>query len=381
MSTWRGPFLSGRTSPARDVRVALLGTGLIGGSLGLALRRIPSVEEIVVFDASADVATKAVERGAGDRAAAEPADAVRDADFIFVATPVGRIPEVVAAAIPGLKSGAVLTDVGSTKSRVVLEVEALALEGATFIGGHPMAGTEEEGIGAADGNLFDGCWWILTPTERVDAGAYRALHSLLTALGARVMALEPAQHDDLLAVVSHLPHLTAATLMNLAAERGKEHAGLLSLAAGGFRDVTRVAASNPDIWLDICEENASAISGVLREFARRLDDLGALVEGKQRDELRERFLAARASRRELPGRRAGGELVEVLIPVPDRPGVLSEVTTTVGELGVNIEDLQITHAEEGGRGTLRLLISGTSDAHRVQEALSAKGYDVRSTSI
>ena len=363
------------------MRVALLGTGLIGGSLGLALRKAPSLEEIVVFDADPDVAAKAVERGAGDRAAETPADAVRGADFVFVATPVGSIPDVIASAREGLSRDAVLTDVGSTKSRVVLEVEALALEGATFIGGHPMAGTEEEGIEAADPTLFDGCWWILTPTDRVDAGAYRSLHSLITGLGARVMALEPAQHDDLLAVVSHLPHLTAATLMNLAAERGEEHAGLLSLAAGGFRDVTRVAASNPDIWLDICEENAAAISLVLREFARRLDDLGALVEGRQRDQLRERFLSARAARRELPGRRAGGELVEVMIPVPDRPGVLSEVTRTVGELGVNIEDLQITHAEEGGRGTLRLLISGTTDAHRVQEALSAKGYDVRSTSI
>ncbi|MGH2794665.1 MAG: prephenate dehydrogenase/arogenate dehydrogenase family protein [Actinomycetota bacterium] len=363
------------------MRVALLGTGLIGGSVGLALKRSSDVEEIVVYDVDPQVADRAVERGAGDRTAATPAEAVRDADFVFVSTPVGKIPAVIAEARSGLMPGVVLTDVGSTKSRVVLEVETLALEGATFIGGHPMAGTEEEGIAAADGTLFDGCWWILTPTERVDASAYRSLHALIADLGARVMALDPGQHDDLLAVVSHLPHLTAGALMNLAAERGQEHAGLLSLAAGGFRDVTRVAASNPDIWLDICEENASAIAEVLREFARRLNELGALVETGSRDELRERFLSARAARRELPGRRAGGELVEVLVPVPDKPGVLSEVTTTVGELGVNIEDLQITHDEEGGRGTLRLLISGAPDALRVQEALSAKGYDPRSTSI
>ena len=363
------------------MRVALLGTGLIGGSLGLALRKLPDVEEIVAYDLDPNVRAEAVARGAADRASDEPADAVRGADFVFVATPVGKIPSVIEQARPGLKDGTVLTDVGSTKSRVVLEVEGLAIEGSTFIGGHPMAGTEEEGIAAADPSLFDGCWWILTPTERVDTGAYRALHSLLTRLGAQVMALDPAQHDDLLAVISHLPHLTAAALMNLAAERGKEHAGLLSLAAGGFRDVTRVAASNPDIWLDICAENAAAIAGVLREFARRLEELGELVEGGKREDLQKRLLSARASRRELPGRRAGGESVEVLIPVPDRPGVLSEVTTTVGNLGVNIEDLQITHAEEGGRGTLRLIISGVDEAHRVQGALSSKGYDVRLTSL
>ena len=363
------------------MRVALLGTGLIGGSLGLALRKLLDVNEIVAFDGDPSVRALAVERGAAHRSVESPAEAVRGADFVFVATPVGAIADVIQQARDGLSPGAVLTDVGSTKSRVVLDVEALGLEGSTFIGGHPMAGTEEEGIEAAEPALFDGCWWILTPTERVDARAYRALHSLITRLGAQVMALDPAQHDDLLAVISHLPHLTAAALMNLAAERGKEHAGLLSLAAGGFRDVTRVAASNPDIWLDICTENAVAIAGVLREFARRLESFGDLVEQGKREDLRERFLSARTARRELPGRRAGGESVEVLIPVPDRPGVLSEVTTTVGNLGINIEDIQITHSEESGRGTLRLLISGVDEAHRVQGALSSKGYDVRLTSL
>jgi prephenate dehydrogenase len=363
------------------VRVALLGTGLIGGSLGLALKRVPGVSEVVAFDIDPSVRAAAVRLGAADREANTPADAVRDADFVFVATPVGKIASIIAEARQGLTSGVVVTDVGSTKSRVVLEVGELGVDGATFIGGHPMAGTEEEGIQAAQASLFEGCWWILTPTARVDASAYQALHSIITRLGAHVMALEPGEHDDLLAVISHLPHLTAATLMNLAAERGEEHAGLLSLAAGGFRDVTRVAASNPEIWVDICAENAGAIAGVLREFAGRLEHLGGLVESGAREELRERFLAARTARRDLPGRRAGGDSVEVLIPVPDRPGVLAEVTTSVGNLGINIEDLQITHSEEGGRGTLRLIISGVDDAHRVQEALSAKGYDVRLTSL
>ena len=364
------------------MRVALLGTGLIGGSLGLALRKLSDVEEVVAYDLDPKVRAEAVERGAAHRASDSPEDAVRDADFVFVATPVGKIPSVIEQARAGLKAGAVLTDVGSTKSRVVLEVDGLEIEGTTFIGGHPMAGTEDEGIAAADPALFEGCWWILTPTERVDTGAYQALHSLLTRLGAQVMALDPAQHDDLLAVISHLPHLTAAALMNLAAERGKEHAGLLSLAAGGFRDVTRVAASNPDIWLDICAENAVAIAGVLREFARRLERVGRSGRGRRSE-------TAFRSACSPPVPRGVNCLVEELegsrwrfsIPVPDRPGVLSEVTTTVGNLGVNIEDLQITHAEEGGRGTLRLIISGVDEAHRVQGALSSKGYDVRLTSL
>jgi prephenate dehydrogenase len=169
--------------------------------------------------------------------------------------------------------------------------------------------------------------------------------------------------------------------MNLAAERGRDHAGLLSLAAGGFRDVTRVAASNPDIWLDICEENRDAIASVLSEFADRIGELGRLIRSGKRDDLRERFLSARTARRNLPGKATSGEVVELHIPVPDRPGVLAEVTTTVGDLGINIEDLQITHDEESGRGTLRLAVSGTDAAERIRAALEARGYDVRSLSL
>ncbi len=363
------------------MRVALLGTGLIGGSIGLALRRLEGIESISCFDRDASAAAAAVERGAADRAAASAEAAVAGADVVFVATPVSSIAAVVREAALALADGVVVTDVGSTKSRVVIEVERSLPEGATFVGGHPMAGTEEEGIGAAKASLFDGSWWILTPTPRVEAHAYQRLHSLISSLGAQVLALDPDRHDELLAVISHLPHLTATTLMNMAAERGREHQGLLSLAAGGFRDVTRVAASNPAIWLDICAENAEAIVAALEEFSSRLSSLAAIVRVRDAAQLQEQFVAARGSRKALTGKRAGGELVEVSLPVPDRPGVLADVTTTVGALGINIEDIQIVHAEEGGRGTLRLLVLGTTDARRVATALSERGFEPRSTSL
>ena len=363
------------------MRVALLGTGLIGGSIGLALRRLPEVETVVAYDLDPAVAERAVQRGAATEAAESPEAAAADADVVFIAAPVRAISDIARQASPGMKAGSVLTDVGSTKSRLVLELDESLPDGVTFIGGHPMAGTEEEGIEAADATLFEGSWWILTPTETVEPIAYGALHALIGKLGAQVMALDPARHDELMAVISHLPHLTATTLMNLAGERGKEHAGLLSLAAGGFRDVTRVAASNPEIWLDICEENAEAIASVLRGFAGQLLELGDLVERGRRSDLRERFLSAREARRNLPGKRVSGELVELHFPIPDRPGVLAEVTTAVGDLGVNIEDIQISHAEEGGRGVLRLLVVGGAEAGRVQDALSIRGFDVRSLSL
>jgi prephenate dehydrogenase len=363
------------------MHVALLGTGLIGGSIGLALRRLPEVESILAYDINPAIADRAVERGAATGTSRSPEEAVAGADVVFIAAPVRTIPELAARAASSLKPGAVMTDVGSTKSRLVVEIEKSLPHGSTFIGGHPMAGTENDGIDAAEASLFEGSWWILTPTERVEASTYRFLHGLLGKLGAQVMALDPSRHDELMAVISHLPHLTATTLMNLAGDRGKEHAGLLSLAAGGFRDVTRVAASNPDIWLDICEENAEAIASVIRTFADQLLELGELVRAGKRSDLRERFLSAREARRDLPGKRVSGELFELQIPIPDRPGVLAEVTTTVGNLGVNIEDLQISHAEEGGRGVLRLLVAGSDEAAKVEAALGTHGYDVRSLSL
>lgn len=363
------------------MRIAILGTGLIGGSIGLSFRGREDIEEVVVFDRSEESCRLAVERGAADRFAATAVDAVRDADVIFVATPVAAIPNTIKEAISGLKPGAILTDVGSTKSKVVDQVTGLLGENITFIGGHPMAGTEQEGIAGAKRGLFEGAWWILTPTETVQPGAYRTLHGLLSSLGCHVIALEPELHDELMAIISHLPHLTAATLMNMAADHGKEKASLLSLAAGGFRDVTRVAASNSAIWIDICRENADAIVRALSEFIDRLGELRDFVASGAADGLRERLDSAKTSRRSLAGKRTDGELFEIFVPIPDRPGVLSEVTTVIGNVGVNIEDIQITHAEEGGRGVLRILILGDDESRRVRAALITRGYNPRSTSI
>ncbi len=379
-STWSGPGLFGPTSLS-SVRVALLGSGLIGGSIGLALRRTETASKITAYDHDPAAAIRAVERGAADQTADSPQSAVVDADLIFVSTPVLSIPQVIREASPGFKAGAIVTDVGSTKSRVVDEVYSFLPKSAIFIGGHPMAGTEHDGIEAAKAALFDGAWWILTPTPQVDPRSYQTLHSVLSAMGCQVLALEPALHDELMAIISHLPHLTAATLMNMAAEHGKDKASLLSLAAGGFRDVTRVAASNPTIWIDICRENRDAIVRALDEFAERLSDLRILIGGGDLDGLRGHLLQAREARRDLGGKKTPGELVEVFVPVPDRPGVLSDITTMAGNLAINIEDLQITHAEEGGRGVIRMLILGVDESRRLSIALEAKGYEPRATSI
>jgi len=364
------------------VNVGIVGTGLIGGSIGLALKASGDVT-VTAYDRDSAAAAAALRRQAADRLAETPAEAARDADVVFVATPVGSIVEAIQSCLSHAKEGAIISDVGSVKARVVLEVEKItdAFPGITFVGGHPMAGSESEGIEAARPDLFHDAWWVLTPGERVDPAAYRRLHRLLTAMGARVMALEAHQHDDLMAVISHIPQLAATALMNQADAKSSEHGGLLSLAAGGFKDVTRIAGSNPDLWVEICLENAEAISNQLEDFIKSLLSLNQTLKDRRPTDLRAALASARNARRRMARKMVASRLFELSFDIPDRPGVLAHVTRLVGDLGVNIEDLTIEHATEGGRGSLHLVIGGEDEALKVQRALSQQGYITKATEI
>src|SRR3954452_2726624 len=340
-------------------RALLIGTGLIGGSIGLALRA--QGWRVTGRDVDESRAARAVELGALDDVGDDP-----DAEITFVATPVGSIAREARTALRG--SG-VVTDVGGVKAPIVS-----AIADPRFVGGHPMAGSEQEGVDGADATLFEGATWVLTPTDDTDAQAYSRVRSVVSSFGAEVVAIRPEDHDALVAVVSHVPHLTAAALMQLAASGAEEHAALLRLAAGGFRDMTRVAAGHPGIWPDICAENRGAIVAGIDGLQAALSQMRSLVEGGDRDGLLEWLEQARRARVNLPVRAPRPEeLAEIRVPVPDRPGVLAEVTTLVGELGVNMFDFETVHSSAGDRGVLVLVVeAGSVDLAR--GALLARGY-------
>ena len=362
--------------PGRGLRVAVVGTGLVGASLAGALRRLPQVAEVVGADQDPRSLQVARERGLIDRAEAA-VDAAAAADLVVLAAPVSTIPRLAETVGAVMRPGAVLTDVASVKGRLVPRMEDAVADGVAVVGGHPMAGSHEAGAAHASPELFVGATWLLTPTQRTDPAAFERLQGLLVALGARVLAVDPDRHDELVAVVSHLPQLVGTTLMNLAAGRAARSQELLLLAAGGFRDATRVAASNPELWVEICAENRDAIVALLDEYRVQLDGLRDIVEGGDHDRLRSRLADARRARRALPGKRVpDGALVELRLPIPDRPGVLAEITTSVGEMGVNIEDIGIEHAPESARGTVRLAVAGHEAATRARAALQGRGYDV-----
>ncbi len=241
----------------------MIGLGLIGGSIALGLRR--QGWHLSGDDSDPVTARAALDRGVVDQLGLDAA-----AEITFVAVPVLAAVDQVKRALAET-SGAV-TDVGSVKAAI-----CAAAADTRFVGGHPMAGSELDGLDGAQGELFEGAVWVLTPGTDSDDTVFAKVASVVAGLGAEVVALAPERHDQLVAVVSHVPHLTAATLMGLASERADEHAALLRLAAGGFRDMTRVASGRPAIWLDICAENRVAIVEVLDQLIGGLTDVRDIV--------------------------------------------------------------------------------------------------------
>lgn len=359
-------------------KIAIIGTGLIGASFGLACIHRGLGKEVVGFDLSEGRAHEAKQIGAVTKVAADLREAVTGADLIILAAPVGEIPSIFREAVPYFSGGSIVTDVGSVKSRIVKEISAVCPPGISFIGGHPVAGSEQEGLGAASKDLFDGAFWIMTPVEDSDPKSYQRLVRLLGRLGARVISLDPARHDEAVALTSHLPQLISTTLMGFADEISSGKDGVPLFAAGGFRDMTRIAASPAGLWVDIIRDNKEAVQRMTDRFLQALSEASEDLRAERWDHLRASLAAAADARRALPSKPGikPAEVVELLVPVPDQPGVLAEIATTVGESGVNIEDIDIVHSLEGGRGTIRIVVNGSSAAKKALEAIKARGFAV-----
>jgi prephenate dehydrogenase len=359
--------------------MAILGTGLIGGSIGLGIKAAAPDSLVVGYDPDPLAAAAALRAGAVDRTEDDPAAAAAAADTVFLAGPVDALEALAAAIGDRVRAGAVVTDVGSAKAAAVVTGERAF--GPSFVGGHPMAGSERHGVDAASADLFRDAWWILTPTRSTSPEAYARVAELVGLLGAKPVAIAPAKHDSLVARLSHVPQLTASALVDLAAGAGDREA-LLGLAAGGFRDVTRIAASNPDLWVTILRSNKASILDALGTLNNKLSVVAGAIERDDWDEVRDWLAGARNSRLELFARPdLSGEPAGLALPVTDRPGVLAEVTTAAGRLGANIEDLRIVHSTEGGHGRLELVVTGEGPADRLADALGKMGYRVERTAI
>lgn len=280
-------------------RIAIIGVGLIGGSLGLALKKRNLAKEVIGIGHRQGSLDKALQVGAVDRSTLKLEEGVRDIDLVIVATPVGLITGMVKRAIVALPQGAVITDVGSAKEKIVSEVEETLPEGIAFLGGHPLAGSERRGVEEARANLFENSVCILTPGEKTPPAILMAVKSLWEGVGARVLVMKPEEHDFFLAATSHLPHLLAATLVNLVSDLKEKDARITSLTASGFRDTTRIAASSPELWRDICLNNRNNLTAMIDKFKELLEETRKHVANGDSALLHKDFAKAKALRNKL----------------------------------------------------------------------------------
>jgi prephenate dehydrogenase len=354
------------------LRVAVVGTGLIGASVGLAARKA-GVEQVWGWDPDPEALALAGERGAVDPAESV-VGAVEEAELAVVATPVAALVEEVEAVLAAAGKGCTVTDVGSTKAHLCATVG----DRVRYIGGHPVCGSEARGPAHGSAELFEGATWFLTPLTETEPERYRLLHGFVSSLGAVPVAIDPAAHDRLMALTSHLPHALANLILNHAGSVRVDGHEPLAAAGGSLRDMTRVAGANPRIWIDLFLDNADELRASLAEHRRRVDELERALESRDAGFLARWIGEAAVNRRRLLAEAFPdiGALQRVRVHVPDRPGVLSSITQALGAEGINIEDFELEHLSPERGGTLSVLVTGEEFARRAADLLEAQGYSV-----
>jgi len=361
-----------------NIKIAIFGVGLIGGSLALCFKGKPGVQ-VVGHSVNPSSVEKYMAKGVVDHATTSIAEAAMDADFLFLCVPVGRLEDYVEALSRiELKPGCIITDVGSTKASVVKHAARLSLQGAVFIGGHPMAGGERSGVEAASYYLFENAFYVLTPTEHTPDEALIRLERLLKWTRSQIVKTDAVQHDEIVGAISHLPHVIAAGLVNQVARYNEQNGLYANLAAGGFRDITRIASSDPIIWRDILLNNRDVVLRLLKDWQQEMSRFASLIEAGDGDGVAEQFRTAGEFRSSLPERRKGmiTSLYECYVDVPDTPGIIGKIATELGQARINLSNLQIIESRGDVPGILRLSFRHEEHLEKAVQLLGDLNYPV-----
>lgn len=359
------------------LQVAIIGLGLIGGSLGLALVRAGFT--VSGWDHHPETIKEAFQSGAINHLPDDFRDAVAEASVVFIATPVDSIAATIKSCLPYVRPGTVFSDLGSIKQNVLEEVFSILPSLYHFVGGHPMSGSEQHGIRAADPFLFQNAAYIIIEDSRTASQAVEVVVKLIESTGAQIIRLSAAEHDRIVGMVSHLPHLIAATLAKTAGEAETIHPGTLSLAAGGFRDTTRIAMGSPEVWHGIIFGNLQQVIKAIDAFQDELDHLKEILRSGAKHQFKEFLSAARETRRQIPAKNKGflSLLHEMVVTIEDRPGTIVSVLECLAEEGLNIKDIEILRVREGSGGTLRLALESDAAVDRGVKVLERNGFKVR----
>jgi len=362
-------------------RLAVIGVGMMGGSLALAARSRADVDEVVGYDADPAALAEALEKGVITEAASSAAEAAAYADLVVVSTPVRSIPALVEECATAEPRPRLITDMGSTKSAIMAALSPLAR--SLFIGGHPMCGAADSGVRYARADLFDRATYFLCTTGAAFPKLYEMLQQFVLDLGAKPTLIDPTAHDQILAVISHLPHVLANVLMDHAGGLNAGGKRALQLVGASFTDLTRVAGANPPMWRDIFVENRTALSESVRSVAAQLAKFAADLDATDEAGIAASIDAAAAYREEMLefADLTPETLCNVTVRVPDQPGSISAVMATLGEAGINVEDLTLHHMSRSKGGDLLLFIDGKEVAENAATLLNGLGYPSTVSSI
>ena len=358
-----------------------IGLGLIGGSIARAIRQTYPDSRLMAYEINQDSLNAATDDGVINTPLSSMDESLSECDYIFLCAPVSENNGNLAELKKYLSPSCILTDVGSVKTEIHKQIEAAGLSGR-FIGGHPMAGSERCGYINSRALLLQNAYYILTPCKEVPEDAVSAFRELIASLGAIPLVLDFALHDYVTAAISHLPHVIAASLVNLVRDSDSEDGIMRLVAAGGFKDITRIASSSPAMWQQICLTNGSNISSLLTDYIGALAEFREQIDGRQAESLYEQFESARIYRDSFLGASSGPikPVYGISVDIDDKTGALARIVTLLAERGISIKNIGITHNRESEDGVLKLEFYGEAALAEASGLLAAEGYAPRARS-
>ena len=361
-----------------QLTIGLAGLGLIGGSIAHALKRTGGRYRIAAWNRNREAVDQALSDGVVDIAVSNGFAEFQLCDIIFLCVPVYAMKDLLEEIKPCLRPDCVITDVGSTKGDVYRIVSEAGVSGQ-FIGGHPLAGSEKSGYSAAKANLFENAYYVITPDENTPEYNKQLLLSVIRDLRAFPLEMTPDEHDRVTAAISHVPHVVASLLVNLVRELDGPEGHMKTIAAGGFKDITRIASSSPDLWAGICLSNRDMILETLSAMESQLSDFRGKLKNMDREELIRFFMTARTFRNSIEDMPKSiiGKQYDIVVAVEDKPGIIATIATALAQKGINIKNIGIVHSRENEEGALEIRFEDEESMKAGMETLSALGYGVR----
>jgi len=362
----------------RPTDITIIGLGLIGGSLAKAIKKKPGPPvDIVACDSDSDTLELALREGIISKGCTSLCEEVFNSDIIFICTPLRQTISYIIQLAPHIRKGCIITDVCSTKQKITEFVDSLP-NPPCFIGGHPMAGTEKSGYANSFSHLFENAYYALTPSSSTSDEALDTLVDIIKEIGAIPLVMTPEEHDRAAGAVSHLPHIVAASLVNLVKELDSGKGTMKLLAAGGFRDITRIASSNPALWESIVADNKKHLKDLLALYVNCLEDFHKKLENSDSESIYNFFAGAGEYRDSISSRAAGflQPLYRLAVDVEDKPGIIGEIATILGKSNINIKNINVANNREFEQGCLIITLPDIHSVDIAVDLLKDKGYKV-----